>query len=80
MKTIKNFGVLGFALLILILGGEYLFASWLQGVINSAIPQGEWYNLIHLVSIFAHIFVLGGAYVAIAIWSVVGILALASSR
>jgi hypothetical protein len=55
----KKLGIIGIALIIIVLGGEYMFASWLQNIVNLAIPKGEWYNLIHLVSILCHIFILG---------------------
>ena len=72
----KNLDILGMAIIVIVLGGEYTFACWLQDSINSAIPKGEWYNLIHLLSIIGHIFVLGGIYIAIAVYSALGILLL----
>ena len=47
----KNLGIIGIAIIIAVFGGEIMFANWLQDLINSTIPKGEWYNLIHLVSI-----------------------------
>lgn len=72
----KKLGIVGVAIIVIILGGEYMFASWLQDLINLAIPKGEWYNLIHLISIVLHIFFLGGIYIAIAFYSAFGIILL----
>lgn len=72
----KNLGIIGIAIIIVIFGGEITFAFWLQDLINSVIPKDEYYNLIHLVSIVAHIFILGGLYTAIAIYSTLALILL----
>lgn len=62
---IKSFGIVDIAFFAIIIGCEGLFATWLQGLINSAIPNGEYYNLIHLITILIHIFIVGPIYVSV---------------
>ena len=76
---IKKLGIIGMAIIIVVLGCEFLFASWLQDAINSAIPHNEWYNIIHLCTIIVHIWILGGLYLAIAILTALFVLYLAES-
>lgn len=71
---LKNFVV--WTLIISILAIEYNFAIWLQSIINSAIPKGEWYNFVHIVTIVLHVIVLGSTYLAVAIYSAIGLFAL----
>ncbi len=55
--------LIGFLVGALIIFLEYNFACWIQGSVNALIPHGEYYGIIHLATLFAHIFILGGIYV-----------------
>jgi hypothetical protein len=56
----KLFGIL---IGIIIIYFEYQFSCWVQGSVNALIPHNEYYGIIHLATIVAHIFILGGLYV-----------------
>ena len=74
MKT----AILKALFIFIILSCEFSFAKWLQGLIDGIIPQGEYYMLIHVCTIIAHIFLLGSVYVAIAMGGAMLILGLIS--
>jgi|688.fasta_scaffold03804_20 hypothetical protein len=54
--------LLGILIGIIIIYFEYQFACWVQGNVNALIPHNEYYGIIHLATIVAHIFILGGIY------------------
>jgi len=55
--------LIGFLVGFLIIFLEYNFACWIQGSVNALIPRGEYYGIIHLATLIAHIFILGGIYI-----------------
>lgn len=55
--------IFGILIGIVIIYFEYQFACWVQESVNAIIPKNEYYDIIHLATIVAHILVLGGVYV-----------------